>query len=123
MAEPEPITPGCFLKSGFWYLSIEFTAHCNWPESPGNILPLSAGKNAERNAERIAQELDKIFRCVKEVDAKETEIFSNKMYLSRAEFTKENIYVLIKEVNDGLKEKQIPREKATDIKNSLRRRK
>jgi len=86
-------------------------------------LPLSAGKNAERNAERIAQELDKIFRCVKEVDAKETEIFSNKMYLSRAEFTKENIYVLIKEVNDGLKEKQIPREKATDIKNSLRRRK
>lgn len=78
-------------------------------------------KNVQRNAERIAQELDKIFKRVKEVDEEENSIFSSKVDLSQAEFTKENVDVLIREVNDRLKEKQISREKATEIKKSIRR--
>lgn len=90
-------------------------------EASANRHKIIWRKNVERNSRRIAAELEKIFRHVNEVDVEENRIFSNKVDLSHAEFSKDDVDVLIQEVNDRLKSKQISKAKASDVKRSLRR--
>jgi len=88
-------------------------------EANGNRHKIIWRKNVERNSKLIAAELEKIFTYVSQVDAEENKIFSNKVDLSHAEFSNDDIDVLIHEVNNRLKTKQISKDKATDVKKNF----
>jgi transposase len=90
-------------------------------EASANRHKIIWRKNIERNLKIISDELDKIFHHVKEVDAREDRIFSSKVDLSHAEFSNDDVDLMIHEINNRLKSKDISKENASGLKNSLRR--